>query len=188
MQYSSRYYIVGLWSVLPAFGLAALAQHTALAQQDTALAQQVVSHDGLSPSQRTPWAGPLRFEPCDWDAVLAFARQDPKARRLLDGIVAKARQLTKRPLTKRVYRLADLPEKKRDGRASILGESAELFCLAKADLVDTTRMQRDLPYFAMAVRATGDERVPGLPRPPASRDDHLASHAAPRLDAGARPA
>ncbi len=106
--------------------------------------------------QLEPWPGPLRFVPCDWDAVLAFARSDPAARRVLGSVLATGRSLPKKPITRRVYRLDDIPEKDRDKRGNTRDENAEPFCLAKHDLLETTRVQNRLPYLALTVRATSD--------------------------------
>ena len=109
--------------------------------------------------QFEPWTGPLRFVPeCDWDALLAFARQDPKAREVLNSVLGTGRSIPDKPIIKRVYRLEDIPEKMRDKRGEIRDENAELFCLAKADLVNATRAQIRMPFLALTILATDDQQ------------------------------
>lgn len=105
-----------------------------------------------------PWTGELAFPRFPWEEVFAFAERDKQAGEILKGILFGGKKQLERPITKRVFKLGDIPENQRDGRYKYAGDNGEVFALAMHDCRNGSRLNSQLVPMAVAARKTGERQ------------------------------
>ena len=96
------------------------------------------------------------------DVFKDAARRSSTLARIRDQQVARARQILKQPLVRRVYRYEDIGRHRTwlDGRAIPLKEPMHtIFALAMSDHGTNQLLANELPLLASAARLTGDPRL-----------------------------
>lgn len=143
------------WNIEPLKGSVIQLDNMRLEYSDKLARRQVPKRRKTPRPKLEPWQGKLAFPPFRWDDVFAFAERDKEAGTLLRHMVELAAKRHKRPMVTREFRLADIPERERDGRYKYAGDNAEVFAIAMHDCRNGALLNSYMAPMALAARHAG---------------------------------